>query len=31
MSVLVFEGIHKSYGETVALSGVSLEVREGEV
>lgn len=31
MSVLVFDGIHKSYGDTVALRGVSFEVRPGEV
>ena len=31
MSLLVFEDIHKSYGDTVALCGVSLEVRRGEV
>jgi len=29
--VLAFHDIHKSYGDTIALSGVSLEVREGEV
>ncbi len=31
MSLLVFDGIHKSYGETVALRGISFEVRAGEV
>ena len=31
MSLLVFHEIHKSYGETVALRGVSFEVRPGEV
>jgi len=31
MSLLVFDGIDKSYGETPALRGVSLEVLEGEV
>jgi len=31
VSLLVFEDIHKSYGDTVALCGVSLEVRRGEV
>jgi ABC-2 type transport system ATP-binding protein len=31
MSLLRFEDIHKSYGETHALQGVSLEVRQGEV
>jgi ABC-2 type transport system ATP-binding protein len=31
MSYLIFDHIHKSYGDTTALSDVSLEVREGEV
>jgi len=31
MSQLVFTDIHKSYGDTVALRGVSFEVRPGEV
>lgn len=31
MNVLVLDGIRKSYGDTVALRGVSLEVRSGEV
>jgi ABC-2 type transport system ATP-binding protein len=31
MSVLSFHGIDKSYGDTVALVGVSLDVAEGEV
>jgi ABC-2 type transport system ATP-binding protein len=31
VSLLVFEDIHKSYGETRALRGVSFEVRPGEV
>jgi ABC-2 type transport system ATP-binding protein len=31
MSMLSFEGIDKSYGDAVALRGVSLEVRPGEV
>ena len=31
MSLLAFHDIHKSYGDTVALRGVSLEVSAGEV
>jgi ABC-2 type transport system ATP-binding protein len=31
MSLLSFRDVHKSYGDTPALRGVSLEVREGEV
>ena len=31
MSLLAFRDIHKSYGDTVALNGVSLEVEAGEV
>src|SRR5262245_12136089 len=31
MSILLFEDIQKSYGETVALRGVSFEVKAGEV
>jgi ABC-2 type transport system ATP-binding protein len=31
VSLLAFEEIHKSYGSTVALRGVSLELREGEI
>jgi ABC-2 type transport system ATP-binding protein len=31
MSFLTFNDVHKSYGDTMALRGVSLEVREGEV
>ncbi len=30
-ALLTFDSIHKSYGETVALRGVSLEVHRGEV
>ena len=30
-AVLRFDNLHKSYGDIVALSGVSLEVRQGEV
>ncbi len=30
-SLLAFDDIHKSYGDTIALRGLSLEVREGEV
>ena len=28
---LTFEGLHKQYGETVALNGVSFEIRRGEM
>jgi ABC-2 type transport system ATP-binding protein len=28
---LAFEGLHKQYGETVALNGVSFEIRRGEM
>jgi ABC-2 type transport system ATP-binding protein len=31
MSFLAFDQIHKSYGDSVALRGVSFEVREGEI
>jgi ABC-2 type transport system ATP-binding protein len=31
LSVVVFDSIHKSYGDTVALRGVSFDVRPGEV
>ncbi len=31
MSLLIFQDIHKSYGETAALCGVSFEVRPGEI
>ncbi len=31
MSLLVFENVHKSYGETRALAGVTLAVQPGEV
>jgi ABC-2 type transport system ATP-binding protein len=31
VSIVVFDRIQKSYGDTVALRGVSFEVREGEV
>jgi ABC-2 type transport system ATP-binding protein len=31
MNLLTFDGIHKSFGESVALRGVSFEVRQGEI
>lgn len=30
MSVVVFEGVHKRYGETVAVRGLDLSIQEGE-